>query len=67
MVSEQLEPLHSIYCMQGGAHDKHARVREVAVHISDITLREGDRGAVIVGGSIELGDLAGPLQLLLNM
>lgn len=41
----------------GGAHHKHARPREVAIHISDITLRKEDRGAVVVGGSIEMGDL----------
>lgn len=41
----------------GGAHHKHARVREVAVHISNYTMRREDRGAVVVGGSIEMGDL----------
>ena len=48
--------------MQGGAHHKHARVREVAVHISNYTMRREDRGAVVVGGSIEMGDLTGWLH-----
>ena len=48
--------------MQGGAHHKHARPREVAIHISDITLRKEDRGAVVIGGSIEMGDLKGMLH-----
>ncbi|DBA75927.1 TPA: hypothetical protein ACH3X2_008986 [Trebouxia sp. C0005] len=41
----------------GGAHHKHARVREVAIHISNYTMRREDRGSVVVGGSIEMGDL----------
>lgn len=50
--------------MQGGAHHKHARVREVAVHISNYTIRREDQGAVVVGGSIEMGDLTGWLHPL---
>jgi hypothetical protein len=34
----------------------HAAVREVAIHISNHTMRKGDRGVVVVGGSAELGD-----------
>ena len=45
--------------MQGGAHDKHARVREVAIHISNHTVRKEDHGMVVVGGSLEMGDLTG--------
>eukprot|EP00854_Cymbomonas_tetramitiformis_P007008 gene7008-8357_t len=37
----------------------YASVREVAVIITNHTLHPSDRGMVIVGGSIELGDLAG--------
>jgi len=48
--------------MQGGAHHKHARVREVAIHISNYTMRREDRGSVVVGGSIEMGDLTGWLH-----
>ena len=47
--------------MQGAAHHKHARVREVAIHISNYTMRREDRGSVVVGGSIEMGDLTGML------
>ncbi len=36
----------------------HATVREVAVHISNHTMRRGDRGVVVIGGSLELGDIA---------
>ena len=36
----------------------HAHVREVAVHISNYTVRVGDRGVVVVGGSVELGEPA---------
>ena len=36
----------------------HASVREVAVHISNHTMRRGDRGVVVIGGSLELGDIA---------
>ena len=32
-----------------------AHVREVAIHISNHTMRIGDRGVVVVGGSVELG------------
>ena len=48
-------------CLQGGAHDKHSRVREAAIHISQQTVRQQDRGVVIIGGSIERGDLTGQL------
>ena len=37
---------------------RHARVREVAVMVSDASMFEGDEGAVIVGGRVELGDVA---------
>ena len=37
---------------------RHARVREVAVMVSDASMFEGDEGAVIVGGRVELGDIA---------
>lgn len=37
---------------------KHVAVREVAIHISPDSAREGDRGRVIIGGSMQLGDLA---------
>ena len=33
-------------------------VREVAIHISNHTTRVGDRGVVVIGGSVDLGDLA---------
>jgi len=33
----------------------HAKVREVGILISNHTMRQGDRGVVIVGGSVELG------------
>lgn len=46
-------------CAQGGAHHKHSRVREAAVHISQHTVRQQDRGVIVVGGSIERGDLTG--------
>ncbi|KAK9789953.1 hypothetical protein WJX73_002050 [Symbiochloris irregularis] len=36
---------------------RHARVREVAVHISAHGVRGDDRGRVVVGGSIQLGDI----------
>ena len=36
---------------------RHARAREVAVHMSAQALSEGDRGRIIVGASIQLGDL----------
>lgn len=48
--------------MQGGAFHKHARVREVAIHISNYTMRKEDRGAVVVGGGIEMVDLTGWLH-----
>ena len=37
---------------------RHAGIREVAIHISNHTMRREDRGVVVVGGSAELGDLA---------
>ena len=36
----------------------HASVREVAIHISNHTVRPGDRGIVVVGGSVDVGDIA---------
>lgn len=51
-----------MYGMQAGAHQKHARVREVAIHISNYTMRKEDRGVVVVGGSVETGDLTGQLK-----
>ena len=36
---------------------RHARVAEVAVLVSNATMFEGDRGSVVVGGRVELGDL----------
>ena len=33
----------------------HAKVREEGILISNHTMRQGDRGVVIVGGSVELG------------
>lgn len=49
--------------IQGGAHHTHARVREAAIYISNHTVREQDRGVIIVGGSIEMGDLTGQLMI----
>ena len=37
---------------------RHARVREVAVLVSNATMYKGDKGSVIVGGRVELGDIA---------
>lgn len=37
----------------------HAGVREVALLVSNHSMRVGDRGVVIVGGSAQAGDLAG--------
>ena len=39
-------------------HGAHMTVKEVALHISNHTTRVGDRGVVVVGGSVDLGDLA---------
>ncbi|KAK9916603.1 hypothetical protein WJX75_004756 [Coccomyxa subellipsoidea] len=39
-------------------HGAHMAVREVAIHISNHTTRVGDRGVVVIGGSVDLGDLA---------
>ena len=36
---------------------RHARVREVAVLVSNATMFKGDRGSIVVGGRVELGDL----------
>lgn len=45
-----------------GAHH-----REVAIHIGNHTLRSGDRGSVIVGGSMEVApQLADPLAAELS-
>ena len=33
----------------------HAHVREVGILISNHTMREGDRGVVVVGSSVDLG------------
>ena len=47
-------------CLQGDVPEgqRHTAVREVAIHISNHTMRREDRGVVVVGGSMELGDLA---------
>lgn len=37
----------------------HAGVREVALLVSNHSMRVGDRGVVVVGGSAQTGDLAG--------
>lgn len=37
----------------------HAHVKEVAILISNHTMRVGDRGVVIVGGSVDLGTPTG--------
>ena len=37
----------------------HVGVREVALLVSNHSMRVGDRGVVIVGGSAQAGDLAG--------
>ena len=39
------------------ADHRHASVREVAIHISNHSMQNGDRGVVVVGASAELGDL----------
>lgn len=36
----------------------HAEIKEVAIHISNHTITQGDRGTVVVGGGVELGDIA---------
>ena len=33
----------------------HAHVKEVGIVITNHTMREGDRGAVIIGSSVDLG------------
>ena len=33
-------------------------MREVAVLVSNATMYKGDKGSVIVGGRVELGDIA---------
>lgn len=38
-------------------HGAHATVKEVAIHISNHTMRVGDRGVVVIGGSADVGDL----------
>lgn len=49
----------SVFCMQEDvSHGAHMTVKEVAIHISNHTTRVGDRGVVVVGGSVDLGDLA---------
>ena len=35
----------------------HAHVREVGILISNHTMRQGDRGSVIVGSSVDLGEM----------
>ncbi len=35
----------------------HAHVREVGILISNHTMREGDRGVVVIGSSVDLGQL----------
>jgi len=37
----------------------HAGVREAALLVSNHSMRAGDRGVVIAGGSAQAGDLAG--------
>ncbi|EIE27009.1 hypothetical protein COCSUDRAFT_83568 [Coccomyxa subellipsoidea C-169] len=39
-------------------HGAHMAIKEVAIHISNHTARVGDRGIVVIGGSVDLGDLA---------
>lgn len=39
-------------------HLRHATVREVAIHISNHAIAKGDRGIVVIGGSVDLGDIA---------
>ena len=48
--------------LQSGSVEAHVRVREVAIHITNHTVRSGDRGLVVVGASAEQGDLSGELQ-----
>jgi len=36
----------------------HAEIKEVAIHISNHTMNQGDRGSVVVGGGVEVGDIA---------
>ena len=47
--------------MQSGSVEAHVRIREVAVHITNHTVRAGDRGLVVVGASAEQGDLSGEI------
>ena len=47
-------------CMlQSGSVEAHVRIREVAIHITNHTVRAGDRGLVVVGASAEQGNLSG--------
>lgn len=47
-----------LYMQEDVPHGAHMTVKEVAIHISNHTTRVGDRGVVVVGGSVDLGDLA---------
>ena len=48
--------------LQSGSAERHVRVREVAIHITNHTVRAGDHGLVVVGASAEQGDLSGEDQ-----
>ena len=50
------------YVLQSGSVEAHVRVREVAIHITNHTVRAGDHGLVVVGASAEQGDLSGEMQ-----
>lgn len=43
----------------------HSHVKEVGILISNHTMREGDRGVVIIGSSVDLGERVLPLSLSL--
>ena len=54
-------------CMlQSGSVEAHVRVREVAIHITNHTVRAGDHGLVVVGASAEQGDLSGVIKCCSN-
>eukprot|EP00891_Asterochloris_glomerata_P007069 jgi/Astpho2/7069/e_gw1.00107.25.1_t len=48
--------------VKSGSAERHVRVREVAIHITNHTVRAGDHGLVVVGASAEQGDLSGEDQ-----
>ena len=57
-------PPHGHSKPTGGAQEEvppwaHAGVREVTLLVSNHSMRVGDRGVVVVGGSAQTGDLAG--------